>query len=396
MRPTGPTGSTGPIRPTGPMSDAESDYTVINIPFGDLKRHYQTIKHEIDRAIAGVLESGWFILGKQVERFEEEFAAFCGLPYGAGVNSGTDALYLALLACGVKEGDEVIIVPNTAVPTVCAIRMAGATPVFCDVRPDTLVMDPALIEDRVTPKTKAIVPVHLYGRMCDMDSIIQVAQAHGLKVVEDACQAHGAEWNGLKSGNLGDAACYSFYPSKNLGAFGDGGMVVTKDAAIYKKVKMLRNYGKQDRDHNAVEGINSRLDELQAAVLRAKLSHLDAWNDRRRRIADRYGTGVINRAVALPEEGASEKHVYHLYVVQTSHREDLQRHMQERGIQTVVHYPLPVYKQPAYRRYDVAGNRCPVAEQASDRILSLPVYPELTDEEVDHVIDSLNAWEAED
>ena len=338
------------------------------------------------------MESGWYILGKQVSEFENEFAEYCGLPFAAGVNSGTDALYLALLACGVGKGDEVIAVPNTAVPTVCAIRMAGAIPVFCDVEEDSLLMDPALIESRITRKTKAILPVHLYGRMCRMDIIMQIARAHDLKVVEDACQAHGAEWSGKRSGNFGDAACYSFYPSKNLGAFGDGGMVVTKEDKICEKVKMLRNYGQKERYLNVTEGVNSRLDEIQAAVLRSKLSRLDEWNNRRREIAALYRNGVRNPDIIHPTAVRNGGHVNHLYVIRTRYRQSLQTHLRDREIGTAIHYPIPIYKQEAYHELFAARNKCPVAEVAADQILSIPIYPELTDEEVHYIIDCLNAW----
>lgn len=365
----------------------------MKIPFGNLKRHYQRIKHEIDQSLVNVLESGWFVLGKQVEEFEKEFAAYCGLPYGAGVNSGTDALYLALLACGVGKEDEVITVPNTAVPTVCAIRMAGAKPVFCDVKEDTLLMNPILIKRLITRKTKAIIPVHLYGQMCEMEKIMEMANEYSLKVVEDACQAHGAEWKGLKSGNFGDAACYSYYPSKNLGAFGDGGMIVTKDKAFSDKIKMLRNYGQKERYYNVIEGINSRLDEIQAAVLRAKLPHLDEWNRRRREIAGHYCSFNNNPNIKHPIEEKEAKHVFHLYVIQIKNRENLQRYLNNNGIETIIHYPLPIYKQQAYSLINVSNVHYPVAEKAVEQILSIPVYPELTDEEVKYIIDCLNSWE---
>ena len=365
----------------------------MKIPFGNLKRHYQRIKHEIDQSLFNVLESGWFVLGKQVEEFEKEFTAYCGLPYGVGVNSGTDALYLALLICGVGKEDEVITVPNTAVPTVCAIRMAGARPVFCDVQEDTLLMNPILIKRLITRKTKAIIPVHLYGQMCDMDKIMEVANEYSLKVVEDACQAHGAEWKGLKSGNFGDAACYSYYPSKNLGAFGDGGMIVTKDETFSDKIKMLRNYGQKERYYNVIEGINSRLDEIQAAVLRAMLPHLDKWNRRRREIAGHYCSSNNNPDIKHPIEEEVAKHVFHLYVIQIKSRENLQRYLNNHGIETIIHYPLPIYKQQAYSHLNVSNVHCPVAEKAAEQILSIPIYPELTDEEVKYIIDCLNSWE---
>jgi len=365
----------------------------LKIPFGNLKLNYQVMKHEIDQSLNSVLNSGWFVLGRQVEDFEKEFAAYCGLPYGAGVNSGTDALYLALLVSGVGKGDEVITVPNTAVPTICAIRMAGAKPVFCDVKEETLLMNPDLIRELITGKTKAVIPVHLYGQMCEMDTIMEVAREYNIKVVEDACQAHGAEWKGLKSGNYGDAACYSFYPSKNLGAYGDGGMIVTKNKVFSEKIRMLRNYGQKERYNNVVEGINSRLDEIQAAVLRAKLPHLDEWNRRRRDIAALYRRSNNNPNVKHPVEKMEAKHVFHLYVIQIKNRESLQRYLSSNGIETSIHYPLPVYKQQAYSQLDVSNTHCPVAEKAVTQILSIPIYPELTDEEITYIIDCLNGWE---
>lgn len=365
---------------------------MVKIPFGDLKRQYQSIKNEIDRSLADVLKNGWFILGEQVKEFEKEFASYCGLSYGVGVNSGTDALYLALLACGVGPEDEVITVPNTAVPTICAIRMAGAKPVFCDVEEDTLLMNPGLIKKLVTKRTKAIIPVHLFGQMCAMDRIMDISNEHNLKVIEDACQSHGAEWKGLKAGNFGDIACYSFYPSKNLGAFGDGGIIVTRDENIADKIRMSRNYGQESRYYNVVEGVNSRLDEIQAAVLRVKLSRLDEWTRCRKKIAGSYRNGINNPDIQHPVEKKESKHVFHLYAIRTKNRKNLQDYLNNHGIETAVHYPVSVYKQQAYKYLGVPDGFCPVAEKAAEQVLSIPMYPELTDEEVGYIIRHLNLW----
>ncbi len=363
----------------------------IQIPCSELKIQYEEIKAEIKAAFDEVFESSWFILGKQVERFEQEFAAYCGASYGIGVGSGTEALHLALLACGVQPGDEVITVANTAVPTVSAISFAQATPVFVDIDPVSYTMDPQAIESKITSRTRVILPVHLYGQPADMDPILDVARRYGLKVVEDACQAHGAEYRGQKVGAIGDLGCFSFYPSKNLGAYGDGGMVVTNDPELADHVRLLRNYGQRKRYYHDIKGFNSRLDELQAAFLRKKLLHLDQWNLRRRALASRYQE-LLDDSVIKPVEQSYAYHIYHLYVIRCQRREQLQQHLLENGIQTLIHYPVPVHLQRAYQDLNLSSKSLPITEQFASEILSLPMFPELTDEQVSIVADRINRF----
>lgn len=349
------------------------------------------MKAEIDAAIGSVLSRGWFVLGEKVEEFEEAFSQYCGVPYGVGVGSGTEALRLALTACGVGTGDEVITVSNTCIPTISAISSAGATPVFVDIDPITYTMDTTQIESRITERTKAVLPVHLYGQCADMDPTLEIARRHGLFVIEDCAQAHGAEYKGRKAGTMGDVGCFSFYPSKNLGAFGDAGMVVTSHLNIAERVRLLRNYGQEGRDRYSTKGYNSRQDELQAAVLLVKLPYLEKWNDRRRAIAQFYreelrglGTGII-----LPSEAPDRKHVYHLFVVQVEDRDRIQRHLHSQGISTMIHYPIPVHQQEAYADLGYSSGSLPETESASRCILSLPLYPELSDSEVAGIIKSV-------
>lgn len=355
------------------------------IPFLELKAQYHSIKEEIDGAVSQVLEKGWFILGENVRAFEEEFAAYCGASFGVGVGSGTEALHLALLACGVQPGDEVITVPNTAVPTVSAISFAGATPVFVDIHPDSYNMEPSGIEAKMTERTRAIIPVHLFGQAADMGPILEIARRHNLKVIEDACQAHGAEYQGRKVGTFGDAGCFSFYPTKNLGAYGDGGMIITNDASIAEKARLLRNYGEKQRYYHSIKGFNSRLDELQAAILRVKLRHLDEWNEARRERAKLYDRHLAESGVATPAEMAYGRHVYHLYVIRSPRRDELQAFLASKGIGTLIHYPVPVHLQEAYRDLGIGPESLPVAERYAGEILSLPLYPELSRESVERV-----------
>lgn len=375
----------------------ENDITgneTLKIPFGDLRRQYLKIKEEIDNAIQGVLASGWFILGKELEGFEREFAQYCDSTYGIGVGSGTEALHLALRACGVKEGDEVITVPNTAVPTVCAIVSALAKAVFIDVDPSTYTMDPQKLHDYLknnyNKRLKAVVPVHLYGHPADMSPILEICETYGLKVVEDACQAHGALYKGQKVGSMGNVGCFSFYPTKNLGAYGDAGMIVTKDIAVAQKLLQLRNYGEKKKYYNISEGFNSRLDELQAAVLRIKLSYLTQWNNIRRDIAATYGKLLEGASVVCPVEKDYDRHVYHLYVIKTPNRDKLREGLDRKGIGTSIHYPLPIHLQPAYRHLGYAIGSLPIAERLSGEILSLPIYPELCEDEIQYVCNSIH------
>jgi dTDP-4-amino-4,6-dideoxygalactose transaminase len=356
--------------------------------FNDLRPQYAAIQDEVDAAVRGVLERGWFVLGPEVEAFEAEFAAYCGARHAVGVGSGTEALHLALWACELQPGDEVVTVAHTAVPTINAISLTGARPVFVDVDPATRTMDPAAAAAAITPRTRALLPVHLYGHTADMGPLQALARAHGLRLIEDAAQAHGAEYQGTRAGRLGELAAFSFYPTKNLGAYGDGGMVVTDDAALAERLRLLRNYGQTDRYHHQIEGMNSRLDELQAAVLRVKLHHLDQWTAARRERAARYAAGL--RAVPPPAEAEWARHVYHLYAVCVPERERVQAALAAAGIGTLVHYPIPAHLQPAYAHLGVARGSLPVTERLADEVLSLPLYPELPLDQVDAVADALN------
>lgn len=362
----------------------------MQIPFGDLRRQYLSIKDEVDEAISKVLNKGSFILGENVESFEREFSSFCGAKFGVGVGSGTEALHLSLLACGVKPGDEVITVANTAVPTVSAISFANATPVFVDIDLQSHNINPSKIEEKISEKTKVILPVHLYGQPADMDPILEVANQYKLRVIEDACHAHGAEYKGRKVGTFGNIGCFSFYPSKNLNAYGDGGMTVTNDEEIAIRLKMLRNYGEQRRYYNPIKGFNSRLDEIQASILRVKLKYLDEWNDKRKKIAELYNN--LLKAVIKPKEMDYANHVYHLYVIRSQKRDQLQMYLQEKRIVTLIHYPVPIHLQPAYRELGLKESSLPVTEKYSNEILSLPIFPELTKEEIEYISTSVNSF----
>lgn len=361
----------------------------MKIPFGDLKRQYEAIRPAIDTVTQKVYESGWFILGEYVRLFEANFARYCGAEYGVGVGSGTEALHLALLACGVEPGDEVITVANTCVPTLSAVSFAGAIPVFVDIDEHTFTIDPARIEERITPRTKAILPVHLYGQCADIDPILEIANRYNLVVVEDCAQASGSLYKGQMAGTMGHAGAFSFYPSKNLGAFGDGGLVLTHDAEIAQTVVKLRNYGQEKRYYHSIKGFNSRLDELQAAILDVKLPHLDTWNHRRRQIADRYHNAFQAVGLRCPIEASDRHHVYHLYVLRVPHRDRFQQLLDEKGINTIIHYPVPVHLQESYVECRDQSKYLPVTEQLANEIVSLPLYPELIDAEVDYIIESV-------
>lgn len=350
------------------------------IPLVDLKSEYAEISGEIREAMERVLKSGWFILGEEVRRFEEEFSTYIGTKYGIGVNSGSDALYLALQALGIGKGDEVITVSHTFVSTADAIVRNGAKPVFGDIDAATYCIDVTKIEERITKRTRALLPVHLYGHPADMEPIMDIAKRHNLYVIEDACQAHGAEYKGEKAGSIGDVGCFSFYPIKNLGAYGDGGMVVTNNQALATRLRMLRNCGQSQKYYHDFVGVNSRLDEIQAAVLRVKLHHLDEWNERRRKIARLYDELLKDSGIALPLEKEYAKHVYHLYVIRHKNREKLQKRLLESGIQTQIHYPIPVHKQKAYS--NLGPTHLPVTERICNETLSLPLHPWLNTDEV--------------
>ncbi len=366
------------------------------IPIASASAQYATIKNEIDAAVHRVLDSGWFILGAEVEAFEREFAAYCGVAHAIGVGNGTDALMLALKALDIGPGDEVITAPMTAAFGAFAITMNGAIPVFVDIEPGTANINPALLEQAITPRTKAIMPVHLYGQAADLGAIMAIAERHGIPVVEDAAQAHGALYDGKRVGSIGRIAGFSFYPSKNLGAAGDGGAVTTNDPALAERVRMLRNGGQRGKYEHIMQGVNSRLDELQAAVLRVKLAHLDGWNAARRRLAHHYDELLSGSGVELPEErtgAAPEGHVWHLYAIRHPRRDALATHLKECGIGTAVHYPVALHLQPAFASLGLGAGAFPVAERQARDELSLPLYPELTTDEVAYVADAIRAFE---
>ncbi len=362
---------------------------MMTIPFGDAKRQYNALREGLDAAVREVFESGWFILGEQTQRFAAEFAQFCGAKFAVGVASGTEAIQLALLACGIAAGDEVITVSNTCVPTVAAMSAIAVVPVFVDIDDATFTLDPTQIEARISPKTRAILPVHLYGQCAEMTPILEIARAHRLMVIEDCAQAHGATYCGRMAGTMGDAAAFSFYPSKNLGAFGDAGMVVTNQEQIAQNVRLLRNYGQTTRYVHCIKGYNSRMDELQAALLRAKLPHLNAWNARRREIAHRYHAAFAPFGLRCPLEGAGRVHCYHLYVLKVPQRDRFQTLLHDKGIQTLIHYPVPVHLQEAYAECRPQGAHLPCTERGAAEILSIPLFAELTDAEVDYIIQAV-------
>jgi dTDP-4-amino-4,6-dideoxygalactose transaminase len=352
------------------------------IPVANPHAQYLAHQAEIDQAIAAAIGGNRYILGPQTQAFESEFAAYLGTPYGLGVGSGTEALHLAIRACHIGAGDEVITVAHTAVATVAAIDMAGATPIVIDIDPITYTIDPRLVEAAITPCTKAIVPVHLYGGTADLDPILDLARRYGLKVIEDCAQAHGAWYHGQRVGSWGDVACFSFYPTKNLGAIGDGGFIATHNTAIYERLNLLRQYGWRERYISEIAGWNSRLDELQAAILRVKLRHLDADNALRRQLASIYNESLFDlEGLTLPREAPDTEHVYHLYVIRHRQRDALMQFLRERGIGTSIQYPVPIHIQPAYRgRLGEVGS-LPHTERAAQTILSLPMYPELSEAE---------------
>jgi len=356
----------------------------VTLPLVDLQAQYRTIDSEVMAAVDRVLKSGQFVLGPETDAFEHELAGHSQAGHAVGTSSGTSALHLALLAAGVGPGDEVITVPFTFVATVAAIEYAGARPVLVDIAADSFTMNPALVEAAITPRTRAIVPVHLYGQPADMSPLLEIASRHGLKLIEDACQAHGAEHEGRRVGALGDAGCFSFYPGKNLGAYGEGGAVVTNDAELARTVRTLRHWGQVSRYVHELKGFNYRLHELQAAILRVKLRHLDDWTEGRRAHARRYDqllAGVVRTPVELPYA----RHVYHVYVIRSDERESLARALEAEGIHTGVHYPVPVHLQPAWADLGYAPGSFPVSEQAAREVLSLPMYPELPAHELERV-----------
>jgi dTDP-4-amino-4,6-dideoxygalactose transaminase len=359
------------------------------VPFIDLRRQYSVIGAEIERAVSAVLAGGQYILGPEVHAFEAELARYCGAAHGIGVASGTDALRLALEAVGVGPGDEVIVPAFTFVATAEVVTNLGAAPVFADIEAGRYALDPIDTARRITARTKAIVPVHLYGRPADMTALLDVAAPRGLAVIEDAAQAVGAEFRGRRIGSLGMAACFSFFPTKNLSAYGDGGFVTTSDAAVAERLRMLRAHGSRQKYFHESTGWCSRLDEVQAAALRVKLRHLDAWTERRRALAARYRSALAGLPLILPEEGDSERAVFHLFTVRTRRRDELKKHLDGVGIGCAVHYPIPVHRQPLYRHI---GGSFPESERASEEVLSLPLFPELTEHEQDEVVAAVRGF----
>jgi len=348
------------------------------VPFLDLKAQYHSIKPEIDAAILKVLESTQFVLGDEVAAFEREFAAYCGAAHGIALNSGTSALHLALLSARIGAGDEVITVPNTFVATVAAVRYTGARAVFVDIDPTTFTVDPERVEAAITSRTRAILPVHLYGHPADMDPLLEVARRYKLAVIEDAAQAHGAKYKGTPVGSIGDLGCFSFYPGKNLGAYGEGGMVVTNDEEKARTIRMLRDWGQDRKYHHALAGYNYRMEGIQGAVLRVKLRHLEKWTEARRAHAVRYRELLADCGLALPVEAAYARHVYHVYAVRAPNREELMQALAEEGIQTGIHYPVPVHFQRAYADPAYGQGSFPHSEKAAREVVSLPMYPEMT------------------
>ena len=357
------------------------------------KANYIAHKEEIDAAISGALDSGRYILGQEVTAFENEFADYIGVRSAVGVASGTEALHIALRACGIGVGDEVITVSHTAVATVAAIELCGATPVLVDIDLSTYTMNPGQIEQAITESTKAIIPVHLYGCPVDMESVMSIARRYKLRMVEDCAQSHGAVYKGRRTGAWGDAAAFSFYPTKNLGAIGDGGMIVSNSTELAERVKELREYGWRERYVSHLPGVNSRLDELQAAILRVKLRYLDEENRKRRALANIYDDALSGTALTLPVCTSESNHVYHQYVVGCERRDSLKEFLRSKGIGTLIHYPVPVHLQPAYRERLRCVGPMENTESVAKRILSLPVYPELTPEEVKHVAEVIVSWE---
>ncbi|HMM97551.1 MAG TPA: DegT/DnrJ/EryC1/StrS family aminotransferase [Anaerolineales bacterium] len=363
------------------------------IPLIDLAAQYRSIGTEIGAAVEGVLARGNFILGEETSAFEEEFSAYCGVAHGVGAASGTDAIFLALRACGIGAGDEVITSAHTAVATVAAIELAGARPVLADVDPRTFTLDPRQIGDKVTARTRAVIPVHLYGCPADLTPILEIADRRGLVVIEDCAQAHGAAYRGRKVGGWGRTAAFSFYPTKNLGAGGDAGMLLTDDAALAEKTRLLCQYGWRQRYISEIKGVNSRLDEIQSAILRVKLKYLDRWNQRRRAIAARYRALLAENGLGLPIVPETARHVFHQFVIRSRQRDELRRYLAERRVHTAIHYPVPIHLQPAFSGLGCRAGDFPIAEELAGQILSLPIYPELTDEAVERVCELIREFQ---
>ena len=364
----------------------------MNIPFVSFEAMHNEIKDEVLAKFKEVYEKNWFIGGSELEQFEAEFAQYCGTKYCVGCGNGLDALFLTLKAYGVGEGDEVIVPSNTYIATALAVSYVGATPVFVEPTLDYFNIDVDRIEEKITDKTKAIVAVHLYGQPASMTKINELAKKHNLIVIEDSAQAHGATYKGVRTGGLGNAAGFSFYPGKNLGALGDAGAMVTNDKEVADRVRALGNYGSDYKYHHIYKGNNSRLDEVQAAMLRIKLRHLDRWNEERARIASRYLAEIDNPEVVLPKLAEDCTHVYHIFAIRTEARESLEKHLNDNGIGTNKHYPIPMHLQEAYADLNVAEGALPIAEEISSTQLSIPMYYGMTDDEISYVIEKINNW----
>ena len=367
----------------------------MNVPFLDLKAQYKAIKDEVHAAINDVMENTAFAGGPFVAKFEQEFAKFCDCKHAVGVGNGTDALWLSLIGLGIKPGDEVITVPNTFIATAEAISFSGAKPVFVDILEETNNMNPALIEAAITKKTKAIIPVHLFGQPADMDPIMTIAKKHGLFMIEDACQAHGAEYKGKKAGSIGNTGAFSFYPGKNLGAYGESGAVVTNDDAIAGKMRMFRDHGQAKKYYHGMIGWNARMDGIQGAVLHVKLKYLQGWNDSRRKNAQKYSELLSAvKDVMPPRQAEYAKHIYHIYAIRIKQREKLMAHLATKGIACGIHYPIPLHLQDAYRFLNLGVGSFPIAEKCAAEYLSLPMYPELTSEQINYVAKEIKEFYA--
>lgn len=363
----------------------------MKVPFATFEPMHNEIRKELDEAYKRVMDSNYFIQGNECKQFEQEFADYCGAKHCVGVATGLDAIYLILKAMDIKTGDEVIVPSNTFIATALAVSYTGATPVFVEPEIDTYNIDVTRIEEKITPNTKAIIAVHLQGRPADMDAVNEMAKKHGLKVLEDAAQAHGTKYKGRRVGALSDAAAFSFYPGKNLGALGDGGCVVTNDDDIASKVRALGNYGSDYKYHHIYQGTNSRLDEMQAAFLRVKLPCLEKWNDARKQVAERYLSEIKNPLIKLPVAPDKDyDHIYHVFVIRCDRRDELEKYLNDKGIGTVKHYPIPMHMQKAYESLNIPEGSLPIAEEISRTVLSIPMYYNMTDEEISYVIDAVN------
>ena len=364
----------------------------MNVPFASFQQMHREVEKDLDSAIKEVIQRNWFIRGTQNEQFEKKFAKYCGTAYCVGCGNGLDALTLLLKAYGIKEGDEVIIPSNTFIATALAVTQTGAVPVFIEPVIDDYTMDASLIERKITAKTKAIIPVHLYGQTADMDTVNRIAKRYGLITIEDAAQSHGAKYKGRKAGSLGDAAGFSFYPGKNLGAMGDGGAVTTNDKTIAERVRALANYGSERKYHHIYQGVNSRLDELQAAILSVKLDRLDTWNQFRQQVAKRYLKEIQNPQIIKPVIADNRTHVWHIFAVRTKKRDQLKEYLTVRGIESAIHYPIPIHLQKGYQGLGIQKGGLPIAEKISNTVLSIPMYYGMSNEQIDYVIDMLNRF----